>query len=226
MKKIEELSRSELQSAFTHQFQDVCFFDDQFECACCGTNNKVLFSYICDKCESDEPPSKINSICTCEKPIGRYIIDLWKFCPICGKPLEQYDHKTLKQKETTKKIKQRSTRMKVKKWISYDDSGDYKEAPCGCMGGFFKEGMRWEDYIDSFYGEVKPHIEALRKSIIENKIKLTGEEHQTIDGGVPLFSDDTAATYTYRAWGDLMAAVWSEEEDKDYCYMDFYMNWT
>jgi hypothetical protein len=28
---------------------------------------------------------------------------------------------------------------------------------------------------------------------------------------------------TFRAWGDFMDAVWSEEEDRDMSYMDFYM---
>jgi hypothetical protein len=31
------------------------------------------------------------------------------------------------------------------------------------------------------------------------------------------------ATFSYRGWGDIMAAIWSEEENKDYNYMDFYM---
>ena len=50
MKKIKELSKAELERAFTHQFQDVCFFDGQFECAVCGETEKALFYYICDEC--------------------------------------------------------------------------------------------------------------------------------------------------------------------------------
>lgn len=55
MKKIKDLSKSELETAFTHQFQDVCFIDDQFECACCCETDKALFSYICDKCKDKDP---------------------------------------------------------------------------------------------------------------------------------------------------------------------------
>jgi hypothetical protein len=51
---------------------------------------------------------------------------------------------------------------------------------------------------------------------------MTGQEHQ-YNSGVPVFSDGKVATYTYRGWGDLMAAIWATEEDKDYHYMDFYM---
>ena len=40
---------------------------------------------------------------------------------------------------------------------------------------------------------------------------------------MPLFSDGKVATFSFRGWGDLMAAIWSEAEDKDYGYMDFYM---
>lgn len=44
------------------------------------------------------------------------------------------------------------------------------------------------------------------------------------DCGCPVFSDGTVSRMSFRAWGDFMAAVWSEEEDKDYCYVDFAWN--
>ena len=113
--------------------------------------------------------------------------------------------------------------MKVKKWISYDEANGYNEAPCGGIGGFFQDSMRFNDYITTFKKKAYPYILAIQDSIVKNKIKLTGAEHQTCDNAVPLFDDNTVATYSYRAWGDLMAAIWSEEEDKDYMYMDFYM---
>jgi hypothetical protein len=53
--------------------------------------------------------------------------------------------------------------------------------------------------------------------------RCTGEEHQNGYAAVPLSSNGKVDTYTYRAWGDLMAVVWSTEEDKDYGYIDFYM---
>ena len=48
-------------------------------------------------------------------------------------------------------------------------------------------------------------------------------EHQNDDHGVPKSDDDTVGLFSFRSWGDLMAAIWSEEEDKDYDYLNFYM---
>lgn len=113
--------------------------------------------------------------------------------------------------------------MRVINWISYEETSEYKENNIGGLGGFFQKGMRWKDYIESFIPECSSYIEALRQSIVENNIKICGDEHQYGSEGVPVFEDNTVATYSYRAWGDLMAAIWSEEENKDYSYMDFYM---
>lgn len=112
--------------------------------------------------------------------------------------------------------------MKVIKWINYSESHEYKES-CGGLGGWFDDGHRWEDFIDDWIEEVKPYLEAIRKSAIENDLKLTGQQHQHGHKGVPLFEDNTVGSFSYRAWGDLMAAIWSTEENKDYSYMDFYM---
>jgi len=80
-----------------------------------------------------------------------------------------------------------------------------------------------EDYIENWDHEVTPYLEAIRRSVIKNGFRLTGEDHQYRDCGVPLFEDLTIAEFSFRAWGDLMAAIWAEEENKDYHYMDFYM---
>ena len=123
--------------------------------------------------------------------------------------------------------------MKVIKWISYKESEKYPES-VSCLGGWFnagyihpgkenEKGQRWKDYIEIWKDEVKPYLEAIRKDVLKKGFKLTGENHQYSPDGVPLFEDKTVASFSYRAWGDLMAAIWSEEEDKDYSYMDFYM---
>jgi len=114
--------------------------------------------------------------------------------------------------------------MKVIRFVTYEIASEMPENGIGGMGGFFDNGMRWDDYLNHFKDEAHPLIETLRKSIIENNIRCTGDEHQHFDyESCPVFSDGSAATYSYRAWGDLMAAVWSTEEDQDYNYMDFYM---
>ena len=94
-------------------------------------------------------------------------------------------------------------------------------ASIGWWGGFFEHGMRWKDYVENFDSEVHPYLEAARKSAVENKIKATGMEHQ-YRGITPVFSDGRYFAMTFRAWGDFMAAVWSEEEGRNMSYMEFY----
>lgn len=119
--------------------------------------------------------------------------------------------------------------MKVAKWIGEDEMQG-RNVTIGGMGGWFGKneedwdaGHRWKDYIKNMRPECVQYAEAFRESVLERDIRYTGEEHQDASDGVPLFEDGTVGFFTYRAWGDLMAAVWSEAEDKNYSYMDFYM---
>ncbi len=113
--------------------------------------------------------------------------------------------------------------MKVIKWISYDEASKHEHS-IGGMGGWFKEGHRWNDLAEGLDDKHKAYYEALRASIIENKIKGGGDWHQDDAEGVPLFEDNTVGTFSYRAWGDLLAAVWSTEENRDSHYMEFYIS--
>lgn len=114
--------------------------------------------------------------------------------------------------------------MRVISFITYEESENFEEIGVGGMGGFFQNGMRWENYIDRFNDEGKMIVEAIREAIVANNIRCTGETHQHSDyNSVPLFENNKVATYSYRGWGDLMAAIWSTEEDENYNYMDFYM---
>lgn len=91
--------------------------------------------------------------------------------------------------------------IKVKKWISWKKAKLFPE-------------------IDPIS---KEHYAALVKEVTTKKIKLSGEEHQYTDKGVPLFSDNTVIKKSYRGWGRLMAEIWSIEDGVNYDYMDFYM---
>lgn len=124
-------------------------------------------------------------------------------------------------------------RRKVVDWISYDETNG-KEVAIGGLGGFFNAGvihpnqkeavgMRWKDYIETFTDKGKPYAEAIRESVLERGSLMTGDQHQHSANGVPLFDDGKIGEFSYRAWGDIMAAIWSEKENKDYSYMDFYM---
>lgn len=113
----------------------------------------------------------------------------------------------------------------VKSWIGYAEANE-KEDSVGGMGGFFnfsQKGQRWKDYLARQKPDDHSRIEAIRKSVLRKRLRLTGDEHQHSPSGVPLFNDDTVGTFSMRGWGDLMAAIWSEEEDKDYSYIMFYM---
>lgn len=115
--------------------------------------------------------------------------------------------------------------MKVIDWVSREDTQNL-ESSVGGLGGFFnweRKGMRWKDYLGQHDSKEHPHLEALRESIVEKDIRFGGDWHQNADQGVPLFEDNTVGSFSFRAWGDLLAAVWSEHEDQDYDYMDFYM---
>lgn len=110
----------------------------------------------------------------------------------------------------------------VLEMIPYEESRQYEEA-LGGWGGFFIDGMRWKDYLGVLPEDCLLYAEAFRSYVVKHYIKQGGEWHQNSQEGVPLFSDNRVATFSLRAWGDFMAAAWSEAEDKDYSYMDFYM---
>lgn len=114
--------------------------------------------------------------------------------------------------------------MEIEKFIGYSEAELKEENGLGGMGGFFKHGMRWKDYLEVFNENVHADLEKLRKAIIEKNIRCTGEQHQSdFYKSVPLWDNGLVDTYSYRAWGDLMAAIWSEVDNTDYSYMSFYM---
>ncbi len=111
--------------------------------------------------------------------------------------------------------------MRIKRWISYSGGSDH-EVSIGGWGGWFEDGMRWADFLDEFEDDAHPYFEAMRKSVLAKKIREGGFWHQSSDAkGMPLFEDDTVGSFTLRAWGDVMAAIWAEADDQDYNYVSF-----
>jgi len=109
----------------------------------------------------------------------------------------------------------------VRGWIAPENIITYKENEyIGGMGGWFS-GHSYQDYLANFAPEAAPYIEALAKEIIEKNLRITGEHHQH-GGGIPLFNDGTFALFSFRAWGDLMAAIYTKKTGKQYSYLDFY----
>ena len=111
--------------------------------------------------------------------------------------------------------------LEVVKWVSNDEA-EKLSCSFGGMGGFFNDGMRWKDFLDAFIPESHQYAEALRRDIIKRRIKECGLWHQENENGVPVFSDGTVAMFSFRAWGDLLAAIWSTEENRDSNYLEFY----
>lgn len=125
--------------------------------------------------------------------------------------------------------------MKVIDWIANAVADGKPEAPIGGMGGWFGHDPAgttrdeiwgaqhtWADYLARWDPAVHAHAEALRAAIVAARIWEAGDWHQSEGCGVPLFDDGTVATFSFRGWGDLLAAVWTEQLGRQYCYMDFY----
>jgi hypothetical protein len=89
-------------------------------------------------------------------------------------------------------------------------------------GGFFniqKSGMRWKQYINNWKNIMDiERLETIRTYIVVNKIKSFNRGFNDVNF---LFDDDTVAIFSFRSWGDIVAATWSQEDDKDYNYLLF-----
>ncbi len=123
--------------------------------------------------------------------------------------------------------------MKVVRWTD-----DEEDLPCNVLGGLggwfgsandpktdrirWNAGHRWKDYLENLVPEAQPYAEGLRAEVLRLKLKAGGDWHQR-EEGVLVFEDGTCSSFSWRAWGDIMAAIWSEEENIDHSYMDFYM---
>ncbi len=78
----------------------------------------------------------------------------------------------------------------------------------------------WDEYLDGFQDEFKPHMKALRAYVEENGlVGMTAEAMQDRGEGEYRFSDGQEIAFTWRAWGDFMQAVVNKREG----YMCYYM---
>ena len=75
----------------------------------------------------------------------------------------------------------------------------------------------WQEYLDDFKDEYKPHVLLLKKCIEENElVGCKGEEAENFSFK---FDDGEHWGFTWRAWGDLMSAIVDKREG----YMAYYM---
>jgi hypothetical protein len=110
-------------------------------------------------------------------------------------------------------------KMKVVKWLTNAETVQYPTSIKAVEGGIFKNGMRWNHYIKIWKNVIDiERLNALRTFIVTYKIRTYKNGCNNANF---LFDDNTMGCFTLRAWGDLLAATWSQEEDKDYTYEDF-----
>ncbi|HEX8658312.1 MAG TPA: hypothetical protein VF690_12290 [Hymenobacter sp.] len=87
----------------------------------------------------------------------------------------------------------------------------------------FREGMRWPHYLAGYAAEWHPYVEAIRQSIVADNVWAGGDWHQYSAHGAPVVANGHFMTCTFRSWGNLLAAVWSSELNRDFSYLDFYL---
>jgi len=113
---------------------------------------------------------------------------------------------------------EKRVKVHVCKRISYTEAQHYPTI-MPLSGGNFFDGMRWKDYVKQYSGmnhAFADYAETIRKYVIRNAIRIDGVTHQKSPDGALLMSDGTAVFMLYRAWGDLMAAIWSTYDNEDY----------
>ena len=72
--------------------------------------------------------------------------------------------------------------------------------------------------------EVRTIVQLIGDECVKNGYCFSGQDHQNAATGVPVFSDGTCLRASMRAWGQIMAAIFSAVEGINLSYMDFYMS--
>lgn len=113
----------------------------------------------------------------------------------------------------------------VAAWISWRAAEMAHDAvDIGAWGGFETKSGTWEEHLSRLEPRLVPYHEALRRAVLARGLRRGGDWHQSAPDGVPVFDDGAVGTFTFRAWGDALAAIWGPEDGRVYGYMDFYMD--
>ena len=91
-----------------------------------------------------------------------------------------------------------------------------EDKPNSFLGGD-SSNPTWDEYLEDYKDEYKPHILLIKKSIEENH--MIGYTGQDADDVYFKFSDGHIWGFTWRAWGDLMQSIVNKKEG----YMAYYM---
>jgi len=106
-------------------------------------------------------------------------------------------------------------KREVAAWISYKAAEHYAVDIGSWPSGGTDRGRE---------PRLAPYHEALRRAVLARGLRRGGDWHQSANDGVPVFDDGAVGTFSFRAWGGLMAAIWSAADGRTYDYMDFYMD--
>ncbi len=117
-------------------------------------------------------------------------------------------------------------KREVAAWISYKAAEHGYPVDIGDWGGgaSYTRAKTWADHLARTEPRLVPYHDALRRAVLERGLRRGGDWHQSAPDGVPVFDDGAIGTFTYRAWGALMAAIWGPEDGCLYRYLDFYMD--
>jgi hypothetical protein len=74
-------------------------------------------------------------------------------------------------------------------WQSYDSTVDLPGFNLNDLGSGNKTAPNWPAYVADYTAEWHPHLEAIRRAIITNKVWAGGDWHQCSAHGVPVLSD-------------------------------------
>lgn len=114
-------------------------------------------------------------------------------------------------------------KIEIQAWVAFKDLDKYPQNKAGHLGGWVK-GENFDEYLERYDESVHKYLIAIKEYVIAHQSYSTGEEHQYSSNGIPLFTDGTISAFSWRGWGDLMAAIKnSDTGTQDYQYMDFYM---
>ena len=72
--------------------------------------------------------------------------------------------------------------------------------------------------------ELREIVQLIGDEVVKYGYSFSGQQHQNALTGVPVFSDGTCLRASMRAWGQIMAAIYSAVEGINLSYMDFYMD--
>ena len=110
-------------------------------------------------------------------------------------------------------------------WVDCDDISDEEYSGINNIAGsgrHFQKGMRWNNFLEFYDANLHKSLEAIRSSIINSQEKRDWDWHSSSMNGIPRLNNGYFFGASSDRWGDLLAAVWSEHDNKDYSYTSFF----